>query len=217
MCWDEKTSWMTFALGTSFNILNVMYFKTPKVIALSAIWQYVLTMQFFEAKTWRSLKTPNVKSPPSKIFNNSNSAQGAMIFNITQPIVVGFILLTVSKAPIQNKILSIGVLILYTCWTLWSLNNTKKIDNLKPSGGCKHLVFEWWGLFPGGAIPYFIALYTAIILLLRPMKTMIFQIMYITISFLISAKMYRCGVGSVWCWFAAFAPIASFIFEKYNI
>jgi len=75
MCWDERTSWTTFVLGTVFNVFNIFYFRDPVITVISILWEWVLMMQFFEAKAWGS--QPSGKGPCS--VQNKNAAAGALV------------------------------------------------------------------------------------------------------------------------------------------
>ena len=59
MCWNEPVSWITFALGTIFNIFNICYFKDKYLTTVSILIQWLLLMQLFEAILWRNQKECN--------------------------------------------------------------------------------------------------------------------------------------------------------------
>lgn len=201
MCWDIETSLTTLAIGTVFNAFNVYKFSKsyPQIVPISVVFQWTLLMQLFEAMAWYSQKNPDM---------NSKAAEYAMVANVTQPIVTVFILLVcMSDLPIENKAVAVGAVFAYTCWLLLELNNQDKFKVLKPKHGCEHLDLVWWSKFRGKCIPYLVVLFTVLILLLRPVNDMVVTTSYIFISLVLSYFIYPCGTGSMWCWFAAFAPV----------
>jgi len=208
MCWDEKTSWVTFIIGTSFNIFNIYYFKNTTITIISMIWQWVLLMQLFDAMAWRSMANGDKKT-------NRIAANGAMIVNITQPIMVAFLLLLITPVQTLNKAIVLVCVFIYICWLLYSLNSNEEFNTLQPSERCENLDYVWWRKFPGKATLYMITLLASVFLLLKPTSLALFESGYIVITLAISALFYSCGTASVWCWFAAFAPIATGLWWKF--
>jgi hypothetical protein len=212
MCWDERTSWTTFVLGTVFNVFNIFYFRDPVITVISILWEWVLMMQFFEAKAWGS--QPSGKGPCS--VQNKNAAAGALVANVTQPIILALGLIAFTPVPVENKILAMTVTFAYICWLTYALNKSQPHECLKPSESCSHLDLVWWKNFPGGALPYMVTLVMVILLLLRPMDLAWFELTFILATLAVSSVFYSCGAGSMWCWFAAFAPLATGAYWYYT-
>lgn len=206
MCWDEHTSVVTFVIGTVFNIFNVWYFRDTTITIISLMWQWVLLMQLFEAIAWKNQNNP---------IKNKWAANGALIANVTQPIFVALALIAFTNVSTQNKVLAMVLVFLYIVWLIYALNQNKPFNELKPSESCDHLDLVWWKKFPGGASVYLIVLLCVLVLLLRPKKLMLFETGFIFVTLAISAVFYSCGTGSMWCWFAAFAPIATGLYWNY--
>lgn len=204
MCWNEKTSWTTFIIGTIFNIFNIYYFREPIITIISIIWEWVLLMQFFEARAWAS--QPHI-SGKSCSDQNKNATAGAMIANVTQPILIAMALISFTPVPTQNKVIAMSVVFLYTCWLLYALNKNQPFECLTPTESCDHLDLVWWKNFPGKSLPYMITLVVVILLLIRPIDLAWFELIFILATLAISAVIYSCGAASMWCWFAAFAPL----------
>ena len=156
----------------------------------------------------------NYVTPGSGVKNKTNTfaAQGALIANITQPLVAGLLLISVSDVPKSNKIAATAIMLFYICWMSYSLNKIKKVDKLTNTPTCGHLQFGWWKQVPGGPIFYFATLAAVVLLLLRPMKFAALEIGYITIALIAAGFIYSCGTASMWCWFAALAPLFTGIF-----
>lgn len=202
MCWNEPVSWLTFFIGTFLNVYNICYFKNKVITRLSLAVQWLLMMQFFEAIAWRN---QNVNSKSECNSTNTFATYGALIFNLTQPIVLCLLFLDISPVLPIYKNLAIGVMLTYICYLFYALNRSKTFNCLKPSSQCSHLDLVWWKSI--SAIPYHIALFATLILLVRPVNIMMFAVAYIAIAFILSMMFYSCGVGSMWCWFVAFIPI----------
>ena len=203
MCWNEPVSWATLGIGTVVNLYNIYRFRNTTITRLSLAIQWLLLMQFFEALAWRSQNNPGKGL-------NATAAHGAMVANLTQPLVLGLLMLDVADVPKLNKQLAVGLGILYLCYILYEVNRTGPYNTLVPAKACHHLDLAWWSKI--SAIPYHIALFGTLFLLVRPQKFMIAAVVFLAAAFLLSEFFYNCGVGSMWCWFVAFLPIAITLF-----
>lgn len=223
MCFDTTTSLTTFAIGTTANVWNVSYYDAPIVRVVSLLWQWVLTMQLADAVAWQT----QPKNGEVCSTTNNYASKLAFLFNVTQPIILIVLLMSldlesmgVSKAA---KNTALGILMVYVMWLLYVSNKIPEVQCLVPGGTsiddpsmrsgtseaekCDHLTYDWWSRFPGSVSMYWLTLAVGVLLLIKPTSFALAQMAYITATFLISLKWYRCGTGSVWCWFAAFAPI----------
>jgi len=171
-------------------------------------------MQLFEGMAWRSLSASSM--PDGCSPSNSNAAYAAMVANVTQPILLGLALVAVAEVPAKFKVIAMGIVFAYICWLVYAVSKLRKQQCLKPTKDCEHLDLVWWKSFPGGALPYLITLFSVMFLLLRPFNLMIFTSAFIAITLGLSAMFYSCGTGSMWCWFAAFAPLATGVFWYFN-
>jgi len=174
MCFDKQTSIITFILGTVVNIFNIFYFRTTIITLLSIIWEWILLMQLFEAIAWDS--QPSGESCSKQ---NNWATNGAMIANVTQPIIVALVLIAFTSVSTQNKIIAMTLVFAYICWLLYALNSNPPFKCLKPTDNCENLDLVWWNKFPGGAMPYMIVLAAVIFLLLRPMDVAWASIIFI--------------------------------------
>lgn len=218
MCWTEEISWYSLIIGTIFNIITFYSFDDKNVKVVCILWQYVLLMQLFEGMIWRS---KNVKE--CKFYSRL-----AMIANITQPIIVSILLIYIQGT--QEKINPIIYILLfsYIFWLLkevWMMDGIKCINpKFKELDNCNNLELYWWYDFKNplsknyevGIIFYLIVLLIPILFLLKPLSFSLFQIFYILLTFILSVVYYPCGTGSIWCWFASFAPIFTYLFLKFN-
>lgn len=205
MCWNERTSWITLVVGTLLNIWNIWHYKETAIVAISVMWQWVLLMQFFEAFAWRNQPQPGQKCNSTNTF----AAKGAYLANVSQPIILALTILALDKGnlPRENKVTASAIILMYVLWLLYATNKAEEVECLKPGDKCGNLTYTWWQQFPGNAGMYLITLSLLVFLLLKPFKFAAMQFVYIAGTFLGSAFFYSCGIGSVWCWFAAFAPL----------
>jgi hypothetical protein len=208
MCWNETVSWITFGLGTLFNIIVAYYFQEPIITVICILWEWIILIQLFEAIAWRNQPT----NPDSIPDNNRLAAIGIMIDTITQPIILALGLICFTEVPKINKILALIVVFIYICWAIYAVNEAPKVTHLTLTEGCNHLDYTWWGQYPLTCIPYLIALFLIIFLLLRPVDLAWFIAIYLIITLTVSSLIYKCGSSSLWCWFAVFAPIATGIY-----
>lgn len=209
MCFSAPVSWVTLIIGTIFNIFNIFYFKNATITATSILWQWVLLMQLFDAIGW--MNQPE-KGPGSNECNTVNkiAANGAYLANVTQPIVLALAFFALQSDLIsqQNKIAGAIVTLVYILWLVYSSNKIDEIKCLRPNTGCSNLAYSWWEQFPGSASVYIGALALLILLLARPMKFALMQLTFITLTFIISSYVYKCGsLPSVWCALSAMAPL----------
>lgn len=199
MCWNEPVSWITFALGTIFNIFNICYFKDKYLTTVSILIQWLLLMQLFEAILWRNQKECNK--------TNKFATNGAMIANLTQPIILCLIFLAITDVNIYYKSAAVTICMIYICYILYSLNQKGGYNCIlvKEDKSCSHINLFWWKNING--FVYVITLFALILLLIRPMKFALVVGGYILFSLIFSMLFYSCSVGSLWCWFVSFAPI----------
>lgn len=201
MCWNEPISWTTFCVGTLFNIYLIWRFKTPVAIALAIIWEWAILMQLLDALLWMDQKCGTLNKVASK---------SAYIANITQPIVIFLVLLTISTVDIKFKIMSCIVILFYIIYIIMTKSDVGKIECVKDEGG--HLDYFWWKKMKYGSIIFVLTVVLIVLFLLRPMKLSFFEVCYFLLTLILTAIFFNYGGPSIWCWFAAFAPIANVIF-----
>ena len=209
MCWNEETSWITLTIGLIAVVVAFVYAPSLQVKAVALIWGFVLLMQYFDAIAWR-------KKGKSKF-----AATGAMIANVLQPIVVGLVLLSITRASSFNQSTSVLIMVCYIAYILYALRG-QSYDTLVPANGCSHLRYKWWedmsaNTSTHAGMIYLVVLIALIFLLLQPTAFAGMQVAYIIITLIISSVIYTCGAASIWCWFAAFAPILTIAMWNYSV
>ena len=204
MCFNEPTSWITFIGISAINIASIFYIKEEKYTAIALIFQYVLLMQLFDALAWHN--------PDCNSKLNQFATKGAFLANVTQPIVAFLLLFLISSSPQPEKIISIVVVLFYILWVI-SCSTKVKLTCLKKGVGCSNLDYNWWNYLQPAFIYHF-SLVLIILLLVRPFKLGFAVAGIIVATFVVSALYYRCGVSSVWCFFAAFIPLFNVIAYK---
>ena len=205
MCWNEPVSWTTFAIGTALNIFNIFYFQDTTLTLISLVLQWLLLMQFFEALAWRDQNCGQL---------NNFATNGALIANVTQPLIVFMLFCTFTPANETAKTIALSIAITYTCYILYKLNQRGGYQCLQPSDSCSHLDLYWWKDMSG--FIYCLALFSIMLLLIRPIHLAVFTSSYIGFTLVLSILFYSCGVGSMWCWFTSFAPAIIGLYWYYN-
>lgn len=214
MCFDEKTSWVTFIVGTIINVSSIgilLKSNTKKIlvpICLILLWQYALFMQIADALAW---KYPKSSIPPKL----------ACFLNTTQPL-IAFLLVVyiITKKGVSSLTIypAIIALVIYGIFISRDIQNSS-LKTIKPWGLCNNLNYDWWSrisfifycaaiLLSVWAIPYKI---TGIGLLI--LTTIIFIGSFILALFLTGSK---CASGSLWCWMVASAGLITFIYTYIN-
>jgi len=205
MCWNATTSIVSFIIGTILNIAVMISFKSELIYAICIAWQWVLMMQLSEYLIWMDQKCGTV----NEIGTNS-----ALIFNITQPIIVFLCLIAVSKSENKYKVIASISILLYICYIIYNLNIYNNYKCIKPTENCAHLNLKWWNDFKYSGIIFSIIL-SIIILCLSPLSIGIFTVFYIFLFNFISMTFYGCGGPSMWCWFVVIYPLFLALFYKY--
>ena len=206
MCWDAKTSIITFILGTIVNISVALYYKKPEITIFCLCWQWAIMMQLSEYLIWIDQDCGETNKLGTKM---------ALIFNLTQPIIPFILLMMFTDQPDSSKIIASVLILVYISYLFLKLNNGKEYNCIKPSTNCSHLNLKWWDDFTGGGYLYTFVLVAILLLLFRPLGLSLFVIAYILITVLLSMIFYSCGAPSIWCWFAVPLPIFVAIFYKY--
>ncbi len=175
MCWDQQTSIITFILGTVCNLFIIFYFKEPIIALLAIIWEWLLLMQLFEAIAWGSQPKDGDGSCSDK---NKIAANGALIANVTQPIIAALVLIAFTPVSTQNKVIALMAVFAYICWLIYSMNQNSPFECLTSSEDCSHLDYVWWKKFPGGGMVHAVVSAVVFILLIRPIDLAWFVLLY---------------------------------------
>lgn len=206
MCWNAKTSIISFISGTIINIgVLIYYLKHKEIVSLCVVWQWVLCMQLAEYFIWLNQKSS------TNIF----ATKSALILNILQPLILYMVIICGlgENISIQVKILSSIIITYYISYMMIKLNEVSEYKNLT-TNNCAHLSLKWWYDIPNSGYIYFIVLSFLILLLIQPLSLSVFCVVFITISVLISMKYYSCGAASMWCWFVVPFPLFLGLFYK---
>jgi len=203
MCFDEKTSWITFIVGTLFNVLGIYYYQDYRYTAVAIMWEWILLMQVFDAIAWRY--------PECGSTQNKFAARGAYIANMTQPVVIYLVMILLTmNVSTSNKVISSVLILAYICSVLYSSQEINDVECLRRTEQCSNLQYSWWDGQNVTLFLYFVCVLGLPLLLFRPMSFAVYTSSFISAIFVLSLFLYRCGVASVWCWFAAFAPVLNF-------
>lgn len=208
MCWNKETSIISFIIGTLINICVMLYFKNTLFYAFGIVWQWVLMMQLSEYLIWIDQE--------GKSTNNIGT-KSALLFNLTQPIIVFLVLMCITTVPLSFKILSSIILLFYISFMFLHLNKVSEYEKITPTQNCSHLNLKWWNDIKFSGILYCITLFIIVFLLLRPVNLAIFTLIFIFVTLFISSFIYGCGAPSMWCWFVVPFPLLLGIYYKYFV
>lgn len=208
MCFDSKTSMLTFSIGTIFSILlfccgNIKYITENKVTGLFLI--FISSIQFMDFLFWIDIK--------NKYGINKITTILGPILNVCQPIIL-YLIKYAYYAPTMTflNLFIASLNLLYGIYFIYNyiifLNNATLIT--KTENG--HLKWSW--------ITYFNPIYY---ILLLPINIFyLFNFYYalymfvITYVFLwISYKYFYYNAGELWCFFGSFIPIIMFVLSFY--
>jgi len=206
MCWNKETSLSSFIIGTLVNIFILFYSKNISVKAACIVLQWVLMMQLSEFLIWKDQNCGKINKIGSKM---------ALFFNLTQPVIVYLVCISMFNISINVKIISSIIILIYICYMFVNLN--KNYDCVKPTKNCSHLDLKWWKNLNYGGLFYTISLVLLILLMLKPLKLGIFMISYILITLFVSSLFYGCGGPSMWCFMVVPLPLFIYLFNKYFV
>ena len=207
MCWNKEVSFLTLLIGTVFTILLWVSYPDKNVRVVACIWQFVLFMQLFEGLSWISQETHNESL-------SAFSTKCAFLFNVLQPIVAALLCMIISDSAGMKYTLA-GLIVVYAIFLLYSVSSTSFAPSLfENSDTCHHLQLYWWGSFSFWVLVFYLIILTVACLSIRPVRLGIVQLSYIIVTLCLSNWLYPCTYGSIWCWFAAFAPLLTFFYLK---
>jgi|UniRef100_A0A6C0CWX7 hypothetical protein len=209
MCFSERASIVSFFFGIIGSLLLIsLGGVNNKIIGYYFI--YISFMQIIDFLLWRHQVCDD--------YNRIISFLG-MLLNNSQPIVLGMIILLFN--PIHQNII-LTLMLLYLCFVIpYSLpfvTNKKLQCTLK--GKENHLVWNW-NLLKYSTMIYFIYLLTVCGLFIYGLTNFkigffvafIAIITYVTSLFIYTPKY----VGTIWCYYAVFLPILSYLIQYYKI
>lgn len=207
MCWNEPVSWTTLAVGTALNVGTCVLYPTKPVIATSVCWEWALLMQMSDALAWHSLKHPQNSNL------NSLASDMAFVFNLTQPVVTALVFLAIDVVEQVFVYVAVSLLLLYV---MVMVVQARKLDNkrlyLRSLDG--HLDYHWWREKPYASLgKYFLfSLLAFTLLLLRPLTFALLESGFIVATVLLAWFFFKRTSPTMWCWFAAFAPLFTALF-----
>lgn len=206
MCWDADTSITTFILGTIINIAVMLRYNKEEITVFCLAWQWTLMMQLSEWLIWIDQDCGDT---------NKTGTQLALIFNLTQPVIVFILCMCVTTVDLQFKVIASVLTLVYISFMFLKLNQTSEYTCVKPSSNsCAHLNLKWWDDFKQGGMLYVFVMISILLLLYRPFKLSLFVCAYIIIALLVSMKFYSCGAPSIWCWLVVPLPIFVALFYE---
>ena len=216
MCFNEQTSWITLIISFVVTLISLLYVSISsqshpdknKVIVIILLWQYAALMQIPEALAWRTLnKKTSISMKSSSVL--------AFFLNITQPIITFLLISYVINSNYNTFIFgsSFSLVFLYICFWIYQLLYLQNWTwNIKPLQHCDHLNLGWWTNNYFFVFLYLLAIVSSLMML--GFKYFIFSIIMFIGTLLISNYFYKCGVGSIWCWIAAFMGIVTILFHS---
>jgi len=198
MCFSEDISLYTFLTGFIFS--SVLYLKENKELkVIGLFFAFVSLMQLIEYLLWKHKVCDDY---------NKNVTYIGMIINHLQPIVLFALVHFYLKPKNENYLL----LVLYvTLITFYSMQFNKECT-LKDEQG--HLNWKWNSLHYNCVYLLFLGC-LVIFGLNLPQYGKIFSV-FSVVGYFASYFIYKDTnvIGSMWCFFAAFAPLLFLIFLK---
>ena len=198
MCWDEKTSWTTLAIGTTLNTLCIadLLHRNAYLESLMIVyWQFGLLMQIPEALIWRS------------DGQNKSAIHLAFWLNVSQPI-FGYLTLLPFMST-RSRILTSAIVSVYVGYIVSQLS---KFDTNVMNNSCPHLSLVWWKN-ERATVLYFLTSIAVMMAIPSPFLRNLMLALFL-ISYGVTQALYPCSYGSMWCWSVAAAGVLTYAFVR---
>lgn len=188
MCWSEPVSYLTFALGTVFNIASYAYLRCMKSVTAPLVWywQFALLMQLPEGVVWSQLRVGG---------DVAAASHAAMILNILQPIVLTItVWLGCGRRPLYALVATLMYILLIGAdgSSMW-----RDSRSIEPEAGCAHLDLRYWN---GARTTLFVFASFFSFCAIPSVAWAAINSTFFIATLLISVGAYHCGGGSMWCW-----------------
>uniref|UniRef100_A0A6C0JX10 Uncharacterized protein n=1 Tax=viral metagenome TaxID=1070528 RepID=A0A6C0JX10_9ZZZZ len=208
MCFNSKTSIITFCIGTIFSILlfyggNKKYITENKVTGIFLI--FISCIQFMDFLFWIDIK--------NKYGINKITTILGPILNVCQPILLYLIKYAFYIPSMTSFNVSVASLnILYGIYFIYNYVNFLNHDKLITKTENGHLKWPWIAYFNPR---YYILLFAINIFYLFDFYYAMY-LFVITYTFLwISYKYFYYNAGELWCFFGSFIPLIMFVLSFY--
>jgi hypothetical protein len=211
MCFNDKVSLFTFALGTTFSLLLI--FKgnqkyKPENITSGIFFIFISLIQFMDFLFWIDLN--------NEMGINKITTILGPVLNAFQPVILYLIKVFYYKPDlISMKNFNLPFLIINTVYTLFfakgyfNFLNTSKLTTGTSHG---HLKWPWVEYFN----PYLYLIVLALnIFYMFDLKyaTTLFTITYAFLG--LSATYFNYNIGELWCFFGSFIPFIFYFLSFY--
>jgi len=205
MCWNKEVSILALVFGSITNILLYQYAGNDRYLKTIAIlWQFAISMQFFEALSWKSLETGSRKL-------GNFATYGAYVFNVLQPIVAVAILWRLATEDHPAKKWALALSAIYIVVMIHQFPYPPKDMYME---GCENLQLYWWRRVYTYAVPLYLAIMALACTMIKPLSLGMSQYAYMIVTLIISNQIYQCGTASVWCFFVVLAPLYTILVDK---
>lgn len=192
MCFDAKTSLISFVLGIIISIgvgLWGIRQRDETLALLSFGWSWVVFMQWWEYMIWSQ-------------WNPVFASKMAFVFNVLQIPVLYFLFFLVSNASLCCKYIATMIVFVYLCVFFYPQSNTFQVQTRH-----RHLIYPWWSNSWRSAF-YFIGLIAVFLLLIRPLSWSFCCVTTLFLLLFFSKLIYKSeNVPSLWCFFAVCFPV----------
>lgn len=208
MCFNAPMSLASWIIGSLVSISLGVWSYHRKYKELSYLcwgWLWVIAMQGWEYGIWKTRDKPKELA----FFT-----YGAYLWNILQLPFLFFLFFSISTASLPCKRISAALLFIYLLITLIPY---KGICPPTINSRYGHLQYSWWGSSFWGnirSVAYLVTFGCLFLCLIRPWKWSLSCVMLLFALLGCSFLWYKHCVASLWCWFAAFFPLASTLLHE---
>lgn len=214
MCFSRNESIAAFVVGTVINAVVIgLLLKLPRYnrtkwprVAIACMWQFALLMQIPEAIQWsyldQGLDTPSYINPLAYWLNNLQP----LVAFLGVALAVGLTTNIAKREPAALP--AAGVMpVLFTIFTIvYFQSSMAEQADIRPGPTCNHLDLHWWQNNIRPLIGFYIMGILAALILIPDYQRYI-QVAVFLGTFILANALYRCGVGSIWCWMVAPASL----------
>jgi hypothetical protein len=218
MCYTAFDSGLAYIINTVSSLYLYKYSSIPDYKIYALFFLFVGQMQLFDMIFWLNDECTLINKLVTKL---------AIVFNHLQPVVLYLLVKKYNKKlNLASRIviyIYILVMLIYTV-NLWPSVTCTKKDKVCCSlplkvNNNKEIINWEWTLQSNSHIMYFMFIVSFVLSATNIKVNNLIFIIATIVSFMISYKIpvLNQGVGRIWCYFAAFAPLIFIVLDKFKV
>ena len=189
MCFNEAASWSAFAIGSALSIFNLLKYRQAPQIITTLYWAQPILMQLLEALAYRGVDCKRITT-------------AAFLLNVAQPLLLLCVLYLFRVGSLLLPTIAVALYLLHVFTTV----SVRDLKCILVDGKTR---LTWWSDEKGVSLRIISYLLASVVTLAAIPKYGATNVHTLILSFVLSWAVYEGqNVGSVWCFFSSFVPVA---------